>query len=597
MPAAIFLEPAHLEVEPGREAVATVTVRNTGQIVDEFRFDVVGVPAAWASVTPASLSLFPGAGGAVQVRLAPPRASSVAPGIEGFGIRVRSGADPSFSYVEEGEVRVLPFAQLAARLVPRTSRASLLGRRARHRLVVENGGNAPLAVDVAAADPDESLRIAVAPPSIVVAAGASAEIGVTARAPGRVVSGPARTLPFVVAVAPGAGAPPTSLVTPAGPVPALPRPPGRLDPLLPATGTTLRVDGSVTVRPLLAFGLAQLAAVAIPIALVAIVALQLTGGRATPTPTPGITAGPSVAAASAPPTASPHPTDEPTASPTLAAETQAPTPTPAVASVIAFERVGDTTLDVLVTSPDGGTPKVVAASDKNDMYPAVSPDRTSVAYGVEDGEAMNIYVTEIATGATSPLTEGGRNSEPAWSPDGSRIVFVSSRGGATDLYTMNADGTRERRLLEAPGLAESSPSWSPDGSSIIFAASASNADGTLRPSAIYALPASGGTPAPLTEEDGSRNPTWSPDGSQIAFDSPRDDPNGSIFVMPADGSAATRVTPAGWGIAIDPTWSPDGAEIAFTRYGDGAGIWIQPSGGGTPTPLEGTEGGDMPDWR
>ena len=423
----------------------------------------------------------------------------------------------------------------------------------------------------------------------------------TASAPGRVVSGPARTLPFVVAVAPGAGAPPTALVTPAGPVPALPRPPGRLDPLLPATGTTLRVDGSVTVRPLLAFGLAQLAAVAIPIALVAVVALQLSGGTAAQTPTPGITAAPSVAAVTTAPTASPPPTGEPTASPTLAAETDTPTPTPAptpaVASVIAFERVGDGTLDVLVTSPDGGTPKVVASSDKNEMYPAVSPDRTRVAYGVEDGEAMDIFVTEIATGATSTLTEGGRNSEPAWSPDGARIVFVSSRGGATDLYTMNADGTRERRLLEAPGLAESSPSWSPDGSTIIFAASASNADNTLRPSAIYALPASGGTPVPLTGEDGSRNPAWSPDGSQIAFDSPRDDPNGSIFVMPADGSGATRVTPGGWGTAFDPTWSPDGTEIAFTRFGDGAGIWIQPAGGGTPTPLEGTEGGDMPDWR
>jgi Tol biopolymer transport system component len=67
--------------------------------------------------------------------------------------------------------------------------------------------------------------------------------------------------------------------------------------------------------------------------------------------------------------------------------------------------------------------------------------------------------------------------------------------------------------------------------------------------------------------------------------------------MGADGSGVTRVTPGGWGTALDPTWSPDASELAFTRYGDGAGIWIQPSGGGTPTPLEGTEGGDMPSWR
>jgi TolB protein len=87
---------------------------------------------------------------------------------------------------------------------------------------------------------------------------------------------------------------------------------------------------------------------------------------------------------------------------------------------------------------------------------------------------------------------------------------------------MNADGWR--RLLEAPSLAEGSPTWSPNGSTIAFAASESNADGTLRPSAVHSLPAAGGAPTRLTDEDGSRNPAWSPDGSRIAFDSPRDDP-------------------------------------------------------------------------
>jgi hypothetical protein len=236
MPAAIFLDPAHLEVEPGREASATITVRNTGQIVDEFRFDVVGVPAAWAVVTPASISLFPGAGGAVQVRFAPPRAPGVAPGVEGFGIRVRSSADPSFSFVEEGEVRVLPFGQLAARLVPRTSRASLLGRRARHRLVVENAGNAPLPVDAAAADPDESLHLELAPASVVVNPGASAELGITARAPGRVMTTRAHAALSSSPWRPAPGHPDDARDTGrprAGPAAR----PGRLDPLLPATGT------------------------------------------------------------------------------------------------------------------------------------------------------------------------------------------------------------------------------------------------------------------------------------------------------------------------------------------------------------------------
>ena len=103
MPAAIFLETSHLEVDPGRDVVATVTVHNTGQIVDEFQFDLVGVPTVWATVTPPSLSLFPGTGGTVQVRFAPPRDASVPPTTETFGVRAvgrelerRFGVETSF---------------------------------------------------------------------------------------------------------------------------------------------------------------------------------------------------------------------------------------------------------------------------------------------------------------------------------------------------------------------------------------------------------------------------------------------------------------------------------------------------------------------
>ena len=375
MPAAIFLETSHLEVDPGRDVVATVTVQNTGKIVDEFRFDLVGVPAAWATVTPPSISLFPGTGGAVQVRFSPPRDASVPPTTETFGIRVRSSADPTFSYVEEGDLTVRPFAELAARIVPRSSRASLLRRRARHRLVVENTGNAALVVEAAAADPDERLDLSVAPPAVTVNPGGTATLLVAARARERVISGQARTLQFVVAAAPAAGSPPTTLLTPGGPVSAPLRPPGRLNPLLPGTGSLLRLDGSVVVRPLLAFGLPQLAAVAVPLALVAVVALGGLGrGSAAPSlqPTaPAQSASAPVAVVSPTPTAV---TGSPTPPPTLAAETVSPSP--ATRSVIAFETVRDGSLDVLVVSPDGGTQTPIAASPSNEMYPAVSPDGT-----------------------------------------------------------------------------------------------------------------------------------------------------------------------------------------------------------------------------
>jgi hypothetical protein len=608
MPAAIFLETSHLEVDPGRDVTATVTVRNTGQIVDEFLFDLVGVPAVWATVTPPSISLFPGTGGAVQVRFAPPRHASVPPTTETFGIRVRSRADPTFSYVEEGDLTVRPFAELAARIVPRSSRASLLRRRARHRLVVENTGNAALVVEAAAADPDERLNLSVIPPAVTVNPGGTAALLVTARARERVISGQSRTLQFVVAAAPAAGSPPTALLTPGGPVPAPPRP-GRLDPLLPGTGSLLRLDASVVVRPLLAFGLPQLAAVAVPLALVAVVALGGLGrGGAAPTLPP---TGSAPAESASAPVAVVSPTPKATVadSPTLTTENVSPSPTPTTEnvspsptprSVIAFETVRDGNLDVLVVSPDGGTQTPIAASPSNEMYPAVSPDGTQVAYMVEGQDTADIYVTQIATNATRRLTQNaGRNSEPGWSPDGTRLVFVSDRAGTVDLYTMDADGSRQRRLLDAPTLGEGGPTWSPDGRTIVFSASAANPDGTARAAALYAMPAAGGQPARLTDEIGANRPEWSPDGTLLAFDGAGDDPNGSIFLVHADGSDVTRITPAGWGGAIDPTWSRDGTEIAFTRIGGGggAGIWIEPSGGGTPTPVDGTDGADMPSWR
>ena len=606
MPAVISLEPPHLDVEPGRDVIATVTVRNTGQIIDEFRFDLVGAPAAWATVTPPSISLFPATAGTVQIRFAPPRIASVPPTTEAFGIRVRASADTTFSYVEEGTLTVRPFADLTARIVPRSSRASLLGRRASHRLVVENAGNAPLVVEAAAADPDEQLDLSVSPAAVTVNPGGATSFHVAARARERLISGQGRTLPFIVAAAPAAGSPPTAFLSPAGPIPAPPRALGRLDPLLPATSSVLKFDGTVAVRPLLAFGLPQLAAVAIPLALVAVVAFGALGrGAAPPATSPQPSAS---AAASAPPASSaiavvvsPTPTSAATSSPTPS-PTVAPTasPTPVRRSVIAFETVRDGTLDVLVVSPDGGTPKAIAASANNEMFPAVSPDGTLVAYMVEGPDTSDIYVTNIATNATRQLTQGsGGNSQPAWSPDGSRLVFVSDRGGTNDLYTMNADGSRQRRLLDSPTLGEGSPTWSPDGSTIVFSASSANPDGTGSPSALYAIPAAGGQPTKLTDEIGAARPAWSPDGTQLAFDATSDDPEGSIFLAQADGSGVTRITPSGWGGAIDPTWSPDGTEIAFTKFGggSGAGIWIEPSGGGTPTPVEGTQGADMPSWH
>ena len=176
------------------------------------------------------------------------------------------------------------------------------------------------------------------------------------------------------------------------------------------------------------------------------------------------------------------------------------------------------------------------------------------------------------------LTEQPKSDfEPAWSPDGKRITFVSYRDlkqipgrGVIrgEIYVMNADGTNPINLTRSVERAESVSSWSPDGKQIAFtSAELFNAD-LLANSDIFVMDADGGNPINLTNHDAlDQTPDWSPDGLRIAFTSLRD-ANWEIYVMNADGTNPINLTnhPAKDG---RPDWSPDGNQIAFTSDRDG----------------------------
>lgn len=168
------------------------------------------------------------------------------------------------------------------------------------------------------------------------------------------------------------------------------------------------------------------------------------------------------------------------------------------------------------------------------------------------------------------LTRDLRDRSPAWSPDGSELVF--ERGGG--LYTINRDGTGLRRLTRRPTDARQ-PAWSPNGREIAFTRAASGAlwlmrvDGS-RPRVIY----SGG------RDDTIDRPAWSPDGRRIAFGL-RGEGEGSIAIVKREGGAVRYVTdgrsqpedaePGDWADDHGPDWSPSGRRIAFTRV-----VWLCP---------------------
>ena len=164
------------------------------------------------------------------------------------------------------------------------------------------------------------------------------------------------------------------------------------------------------------------------------------------------------------------------------------------------------------------------------------------------------------------LTDNGFSDQnPAWSPDGSQIAFVSDRTGHWDfeIHVMDADGSNVRQLTTSPG-DDWQPSWSPDGKQIVFA---SVRDGNWE---IYVMDTDGSNVRRLTSRPGMDwTPEWSPDGKQIAFASKETD-LWQIYVMNADGSSVEQLTDDSSN-DFEPTWSPDGKRLAFASQGTAGG--------------------------
>lgn len=174
---------------PGGVGTVEVRVRNTGTVVDQFICNVLGEAAAWATVTPPSLSLFPGAEGAMVITFSPPRSSDVSAGVIVYGAKVDSHEDPSWSQVEEGTLQIAGFSELQTKIVPRTSRGK---GKAEHRLEIHNTGNAPVTAEISAEDPDAALAFKIQPAAVEIPPGATATVEIGVRGVQKVSGGPRR---------------------------------------------------------------------------------------------------------------------------------------------------------------------------------------------------------------------------------------------------------------------------------------------------------------------------------------------------------------------------------------------------------------------
>ena len=222
---------------------------------------------------------------------------------------------------------------------------------------------------------------------------------------------------------------------------------------------------------------------------------------------------------------------------------------------------------LIVTNPDGTGQWPLTPETLTDVPGGWSSDGTRLAI-VREGD---IYVEDARGRLLTRVTfSPGFNADPAFSPDGSKLLFESARDGY-GIWVVNADGSSPRRV-PTDGLARD-PAWSPDGRRIAWT---SYRDGDVE---VYVGNPDGTNARRLTHSAGlDENPAFSPDGTRIAFDSDRD---GSldVYTMAVDGSDVRQLTrsPA---LDATPEWSPDGRQIAFMsdRTGDRALFVMDASG-------------------